>query len=97
MAFHNNYAIVGTSKSRDNKTFSGLALDGKLAEKGTEAKCMLHIINLATGDIVHWIKMEGIVKELYDVVAIPGVIRPMAIGFKSDEIRRIINLPESEV
>jgi len=97
MAFHNNYAIVGTSKSRDNKTFSGLALDDKLAEKGSEAKCMLHIIDLNTGDIVHWIKMEGIVKELYDVVAMPGVVRPMAIGFKTDEIRRIINMSDSTI
>lgn len=95
MAFHGNYAIVGTSKNRENKTFSGLDLDHKLDEKGTEPKCMLHVIDLSTGDIVHWIKMEGIVRELYDVVAIPNVIRPMSIGFKSDEIRRIINMPDT--
>ena len=27
--------------------------------------------------------------ELYDVVAIPGVKRPMSIGFKTDEIERL--------
>lgn len=97
MAFHGNYAIVGTSKNRENKTFSGLDLDGLLQKKGTEAKCMLHIIDLTTGDIVHWIKMEGVVRELYDVVAIPNVIRPMAIGFKTDEIRRIINVPDLNI
>ncbi len=97
MAFHKNYAIVGTSKSRENKTFTGLALDDKLAQKGTEAKCMLHIIDLNSGDVVHWIKMEGIVQELYDVVSIPNVVRPMSIGFKSDEIRRIINVPDIEI
>ncbi len=96
MAFHGKFAILGTSKSRENKTFSGLGLDERLQQKGTEPKCMLHVIDLTTGDIVHWIKIEGIVQELYDVVAIPGVIRPMAIGFKTDEIRRVINLPDTE-
>ena len=33
------------------------------------------------------------VEELYDVAVLPGVVRPMALGFKTDEIRRIITLP----
>jgi hypothetical protein len=41
---------------------------------------------------VHWMHMQGIVEELYDVAILPGVVRPMALGFKSDEIRRIITL-----
>jgi hypothetical protein len=32
------------------------------------------------------------VMELYDVVALPGVRRPMAIGFKSDQIRRMVTV-----
>ena len=35
---------------------------------------------------------EGVVTELYDVVALPGCRRPMAIGFKSDEIRRVVTV-----
>jgi hypothetical protein len=27
---------------------------------------------------------------LYDVVVLPGVVRPMALGFKTDEIQRTI-------
>jgi hypothetical protein len=45
------------------------------------------VVNLATGDIEHRLVIEGVVEELYDVVALPGVIRPMALGFCSDEIR----------
>ena len=30
------------------------------------------------------------VSELYDVAVLPGVIRPMALGFKTDEIHRTI-------
>jgi hypothetical protein len=32
------------------------------------------------------------VEELYDVVVLPGVQRPMALGFKTDEIRRVITI-----
>ena len=52
------------------------------------------VIDLDTGDIVHSIRLGGIVEELYDVVVLRGIKRPMALGFKSDEIRRVISLPE---
>jgi hypothetical protein len=47
---------------------------------------------LRTGDLVHWLWFQGIVRELYDVAVLPGVRRPMALGFKSDEIRRTITI-----
>jgi hypothetical protein len=34
------------------------------------------------------VKIEGIVDELYDVVVLPRVRRPMVLGLKTDEIRR---------
>ena len=37
---------------------------------------------------------EGIVEEFYDVVALPQVMRPMALGFKTDEIRRFLTMGE---
>jgi hypothetical protein len=50
------------------------------------------VIDLRSGDIVHWMNIQGIVEELYDVTVLPGVVRPMALGFKSDEIRRVITI-----
>ena len=50
------------------------------------------MINLNTGDVTHSANIEGIVSELYDVVVLPGVARPMAIGFKSDEIKHVISV-----
>ena len=96
LAFHDHYAIVGLSKLRQNKTFEGLVLQENLAAKKTEARCGLQIIDLQTGDVVHWLRIEGIVEELYDVVVLSGVMRPMAIGLKTDEIRRILSLPSLE-
>jgi hypothetical protein len=37
-------------------------------------------------------RVRAIVQELYDVAVLPGVHRPMALGFKTDEIRRILTI-----
>ncbi|MCC5611091.1 TIGR03032 family protein [Nostoc sp. CHAB 5834] len=83
--------IVGISQARHNLTFSGLPLDEKLQQKNVEPQCGLLVIDLRSGDILHSLRMEGAVLELYDVVALSGVRLPMAIGFKSDEIRRMVS------
>jgi uncharacterized protein (TIGR03032 family) len=39
LAFVGDYAVVGLSRPRHDKTFGGLALDEELAAKGAEARC----------------------------------------------------------
>jgi uncharacterized protein (TIGR03032 family) len=92
LALWGDYAVVGLSKMRGNKTFSGLPLDENLVAKDVEPRCGLQIIDLRSGDIVHWLRIEGMVEELYDVAIIPNVRQPMALGFKSDEIRRTVTI-----
>lgn len=92
LSFHGHFALVGLSKPRHNKTFSGLALDDHLKSRNAEARCGVQIIDLRTGDIVHWLRMEGVVNELYDVITLPQIRRPMALGFKTDEIRRVLSI-----
>jgi len=92
LTFSGNFAIVGLSKPRENKTFSGLALDDRLREKNIEARCQLQVIDLTSGDVVHSLRIDGIVSELYDVITLPGVRRPSVLGFKTDEIRRVISV-----
>ena len=94
LAFAGHYAVVGLSHPRHDRTFSGLALQEELARRGAEARCGLLIIDLRTGDVAHWLRVEGMVRELYDVAVLPGVTRPMALGFKTDEILRIIAVGE---
>lgn len=91
-AFWQNYALVGLSLARNNQTFSGLPLEEKLHQNSTEARCGLLVIDLETGAIVHWLRIEGVVKELYDVAILPGVKRPMAIGLKSDLVQRLVTI-----
>ncbi len=92
LSFHGNFALLGLSKPRHNKTFNGLALDANLAERKAEPRCGVQVIDLKSGDAVHWLRMEGVVDELYDVVALPNIRRPMAMGFKTDEIRRVLSV-----
>jgi len=92
LSFHGHFALVGLSKPRHNKTFSGLTLDDHLKSRNAEARCGVQIIDLRTGDIVHWLRMEGVVNELYDVITLPQIRRPMALGFKTDEIRRVLSI-----
>jgi uncharacterized protein (TIGR03032 family) len=87
LAIVGNYAVVGLSKPRE-QTFAGLALDAELQQRGTTSRCGLLVVDLASGTVVHWLRIEGGIDELYDVVALPGVTRPKAFGFKTDEIRR---------
>jgi len=93
LAFAGDYAIVGLSGPRhEEKTFGGLELDDELTKRGADPRGGLQVIDLRTGDIVHWVRLEGMVTELYDVVALPGVTRPMALGFKTDEIQRLLTI-----
>ena len=92
LAFHGDFAILGMSKSRENRTFSGLELDQNLKASDAEARCGIQIIDLNSGDVVHWLRIEGVVSELYDVISLPGVVRPQALGFKTDEIRRVLRI-----
>lgn len=94
LSFIADYAIVGLSKPRHNKTFTGLPLDDALTRKNAEAQCALQVIDLNTGDVVHWLRMENVVEELHDVVALPEARLPKALGFKTDEIRRVLSIGE---
>jgi uncharacterized protein (TIGR03032 family) len=90
VTFIGRHAVIGVSRPRRDAAFDGLELDERLAKEGATARCMLAVVNLDTGDLEHMLEIDGAVQELYDVKALPGVARPMAIGFKTDEIRFMI-------
>jgi uncharacterized protein (TIGR03032 family) len=90
--FVGKFAVIGLSKSRENRTFSGLALDDNLRKYKVEPRCGLYVIDLETGDVVHWVRLEGVVTELYDVVVLPNRKNSAIVGFRSDEIRRVVSI-----
>ena len=94
LAFVGPYAIVGLSLARENRTFQGLPLDQALAARGAEPRCGLLVIDTNSGDTVEWLRIEGVVRELFDVAVLPGIRNPAAIGFMTDEIQRVISIDE---
>ncbi len=92
LAFVEDYAVIGLSKARANRTFTGLELDQRLEQKNAEARCAIMVIDLRTGDIAHWIQLDGLIRELYDVQVLPGVRQAMSLGIRTDEISRTITI-----
>lgn len=89
-----NFAIICLSKPRNHGTFRGLPLGDNLKKHGIEARCGIYVVDLISGDIVHWARSEGFVSELYDVAVLPDRVNTAAVGFRSDEIRRVISIED---
>ncbi len=92
LSFIGKYAVIGLSLPRTNNTFAGLRLDETLEQAKTPPRCGYLVVDITTGEIVHWLRIEGKVTELYDVAILPGIRRPALIGFRSDDIRRTISI-----
>ena len=94
LAFVGDYAVVTLSKPR-HVSFHGLQLDDELERRGAEPQCGLQVIDLNSGGIAHWLRLDGsMVTELYDAVVLPGVRQPMAVGFQTNEIERLVLVAE---
>jgi uncharacterized protein (TIGR03032 family) len=94
LCFVGQHAIIGLSLARQDRTFNGLPLDDALLAKDADPRCGLAVIDLLTGDMVHWVRIAGLVRELYDVVILPEVRCPVAVGFKGNEIKHVIAIDD---
>jgi len=90
LALHNGYAIATVSLPRDG-AFAGLELQDELKKRDGEPWCGVCIIDLRSGDLVDWIRLDGAIKELFDVAVIPETICPMALGVHSPDIQSLIS------
>jgi uncharacterized protein (TIGR03032 family) len=90
LAIHNGYAMATVSLPRDG-AFAGLALQDELKKRDGEPWCGICIVDLRSGDLVEWIKLEGAIKELFDVAVIPDALCPMALGINSPDIQSLIS------
>lgn len=92
LTFVGGFAVVGLSRARENRTFAGLALDEGLNSHDAEARTGLLVIDLTSGAITDWVRIEGVIDELFDVAALHGIRNPSAIGLKGAEIRRVLSI-----
>lgn len=94
LSFVDDFAIVGMSKNRENRTFEGLQLDKNLKEKGAQPMCGLQVIDINTGDVVEYLRIDGVVRELYDVMGMHNIKHPQLIGVQNDDIKRLVSIEE---
>jgi len=76
----------------DDGTFQGLELEKTIKTRDGEPRCGAFIVDTHNGDILHWIRFEGAVRELFDVSFIPGVGAPMSVGLGSPEMRTLVTI-----
>ena len=93
LSFVGDYALVGLSALRKDRGLGGLPLEGLLEQRGVAARCAVLVVDLKRGDVVHELRIEGVVEELFDVAVLPGARNPAAVGFLSDEVRHTLSLP----
>jgi uncharacterized protein (TIGR03032 family) len=90
LAIHNGHAVATVSLPRDG-AFSGLALQDELKKRDGEPWCGVCVVDLRSGDTVEWIRLDGAIKELFDVAVIPDTICPMALGVNSPDIQSLVS------
>ena len=90
LAVHNGHALVTVSKPRDG-SFKELPLQQEIGRRDGEPWCGVLVVNLANGDIVEWVRLEGHIAELFDVAAVPGLQCPMSVGLESNDVQSMIN------
>ena len=93
LSFWRNFAAVGTSLPRDG-TFKDLEISAAIKARDGEPRCGAYIIDTHNGDILHWLRFEGEIRELFDVAFIPGVRAPMCVGLASSEMRSLVTAEE---
>jgi len=95
LSFWRNFAAVATSLPRDG-AFNGLELDENIKARDGDPRCGLFIIDTNNGDILHWLRFEGAIRELFDIAFLPGVRAPMCVGLENAEMRTLITYEGSE-
>jgi uncharacterized protein (TIGR03032 family) len=91
LALRGDFALVGLSLPRANEVFAGLPLEDRLKAENQPAQCAVMVVELGSGRIVHWMRLGGVVRELYDIAILPSARRPMLVGFAQSQLNHLIS------
>jgi uncharacterized protein (TIGR03032 family) len=93
LALINGFALVTVSKPRYGK-FEEMPIADELAKHNLDPICAVMVIDLARGEIVEWLRLEGDVQELFTVELMPNVKCPMVVGPQTEEFPESITFDE---
>jgi uncharacterized protein (TIGR03032 family) len=92
LVLHGKWAVAATSKTLLEGDVPGLPLGDNLTEHKAEARCAVVVIDTEAGELVHWLRLEGVIDQIADVAVLPGARRPAAVGLRGDDIRRVVSI-----
>lgn len=78
LTFCGNYAVLGLSKPRTSEP--DLPLEKNLRAKKMNWQCGVHVIDLRSGDLAHWVRLEGDFREVRGVALLPGIKKPLVVS-----------------
>jgi uncharacterized protein (TIGR03032 family) len=91
LAFVDGYALVATSVSRGGRGMGGLPLEHNLETYRARAQTALCVIDLARGEVAHWLRFDGL-GEIRDLAVLIDTVRPAALGLTGEDIRRVLSI-----
>jgi uncharacterized protein (TIGR03032 family) len=86
------YAFIGLSQVREH-VFDGLPLTGE----GVDRNCGVWVMDVRTGAIVAWARFDGMVEEIFEVLALPGIRFPEIVEPGADLVDGSFVLPDAAV
>ena len=92
LSFIGNYAVIGTCRPLNENDFDGLDLNDNLKSHDQEAQCGIWVVNLENGDIEHHMTFDRVINDIFSVITMPNVKRPMALGLNPAEISRMVTI-----
>ncbi len=93
LAFQGRYALVGLSRPRYDD-FAGFGLHQRLRDASEAPWCGIQIIDITSGECVHWFRIDGPTREIYDVAVLPDVSCPRSLNGLDDEAIDLITIEE---
>jgi uncharacterized protein (TIGR03032 family) len=89
--FYGPFAFIGLSQVRESAVFSGIPLVEELSE--SERTCGVYVVDIRNGNIVAFLRFEGIVQEIFAVTVLPGIRFPDLINEAGDTLDSSFVLP----
>ena len=90
--FYGNLAFIGLSQVRESATFSGIPLVEELSLG--ERMCGVYVVDIRNGNIVAFLRFEGIVQEIFAVTVLPGIVHPDLINEPGNTLDSSFVLPD---
>lgn len=88
--FIGEYAVVTISLPRLGPAFDDLPVSQTMKARRAASWRGVQVINLRTGDITDWMRLDGEITEMFDVALISGVRCPRGLGPESAKNRELV-------